>query len=128
MKTNGFYLNIMELLPPPTVRPEIISFNDSSYIFSINKLQDKEGISIKLTEEKPKNNIYYEYIAEKDKLVKDIKVLFICKSIDEMIKTLKESFNKGNVTVDNINNKYIMELEFKGFGVITKSVIELELP
>jgi surface protein len=89
-------------------------------------LQDKEGISIKLTEEKPKNNIYYEYIAEKDKLVKDIKVLFICKSIDEMIKTLKESFNKGNVTVDNINNKYIMELEFKGFGVITKSVIELE--
>ena len=116
----------MELFPPPTVRPDIISINDSSYNFSINKLKDKEGICIKFTEEIPKNNIYYEYIAEKDKLLKDIKILFLCKTIDDMIKSLDELFNKGNVSVKKKNNKYLMELEFNGFGVVSKSEVELE--
>ena len=43
-----------------------------------------------------------------------------------MIKTLEGLFNKGNVSVKNKKNKYLMELEFNGLGIVSKSEVELE--
>lgn len=64
----------------PTVdelKPSIM-INDLEYTYSIKKLEDKEGLIIKLSELIPKTNIYYVYEVEASKLITDIKLLSIC--------------------------------------------------
>ena len=115
----------MELLPPPTPKLQTIEIKGSAFNYLIKKMDKKEGISIKFTEETPNKNVYYTYEAEMDKLIKDIKILYLCKNIDDMIQSLEETFDKGNVRIINRKNKLIMVLEFVGLG-ITKSEVELE--
>ena len=89
-----------------------IMIKDIEYTYSISKLKDKEGIIIKLNELKPKTNIYYLYQAEKAKLTQDIKAFLMFEDIKEMITTLKDIFEEGNVKFEEKEDKYFLEMKF----------------
>ena len=40
----------------------------------------------------------------------------MCDNIDEMIISLQDMFNKGNITVEKKDEKYIMKIEATSFG------------
>ena len=105
------------------ISPLII--NEIEYIYSVTKLKEKEGVTIKLFESKPKTNIYYLYEADIEKLTKDIKVLLICEDLEEMIATLIDTFNERKVTFLEQENKYYLELKFGAIGKTKTSKIEL---
>ena len=104
---------------------KIIIIEDIEYIYSISKLENKDGISIILKELKPNKNIKYIYEALKDKLTKDIKQLLLCENIDDMINTLKDIIDTGNIIVEKRENKYYMIIEIKVLKKIIKYEIEL---
>ena len=111
----------------PTVdelKPSIM-INDLEYTYSIKKLEDKEGLIIKLSELIPKTNIYYVYEVEASKLITDIKLLSICEDIEDMINTLEDIFLKGNAIFIEEENKYYIKLIFSGLGKKRISKIEL---
>ena len=64
--------------------------------------------------------------ASTEKIVKSIKALILCENIDEMIISLQDMFNKGNITVEKKDEKYIMKIEATSFGKKVKYEIELE--
>ena len=92
----------------PSKDSKKIIIEDVEYIYSISKLENKDGISIILKELKPYKNINFIYEALKDKLTKDIKQLYICENIDDMINTLKDIIDTGNIIVERRENKYFM--------------------
>ena len=102
-----------------------IIIEDIEYIYSIYKLENKEGISIILKELKPNKNIKFIYEALKDKLTKDIKQLYICENIDDMINTLKDIIDTGNIIVEKRENKYFMVIEIKVLKKISNYEMEL---
>ena len=102
-----------------------IIIENIEYIYSISKLENKDGISIILKELKPNKNIKFIYEALKDKLTKDIKQLYICENIDEMINTLKDMIDTGNIIVEKREDKYIMIIEIAVLKKISKYEIEL---
>ena len=110
----------------PNKNEPLITIDNSDYTYSISKLENEEGIIIKLVESNPKTNIFYTYEALTEQLIKDIKILYTCESIEEMILSLKEVFSNGKVKVENKEGKYLLELLFEGFGKAKKSVIELK--
>ena len=73
----------------------LITIDNSDYTYSISKLENEEGIIIKLVESNPKANIFFTYEALTEQLIKDIKILYTCESIEEMILSLKEVFSNG---------------------------------
>ena len=77
-----------------------------------------------MSELKPNKNITFIYEAVIDKLTKDIKYLKMCDNIDEMIKSLNDIFDRGEITVEEKNNKYFMSIELSLLG---KSKYEIEL-
>ena len=66
------------------------------------------------------------YRSSTEKIVKTIKVLFVCENIDEMIISLQDMFNKGNIIVEKKDEKYIMKIEATSFGKKVKYELELE--
>ena len=100
-----------------------ILLNNSQYLLSITSNENKDGILIKLTEKL--NNIYYLYEASKEQIIKDIKALVLCESIDEMIESLKELVETKKVKFEQKEDNYIMNFEFSGIGIKSKSQIEL---
>ena len=110
---------------PPTIKPNSIMIDNIEYTYSIRKLEDKEGVTIKLFEINPKTNIYYLYEDETSKLTKNIKVLAICEDVQEMINVLEDLFNQENVKFEKKENKYFIELKIGGIGKTEISEIEL---
>jgi len=110
---------------PTKERGKTIIVNEIEYSYSISKSEKNDSLIIKLFESKPKTNIYFLYEAPIDKLIKDIKVLSLCESIEEMVESLNEVFNLGNATVVEKDCKYYLELKFGGIGISKKNVIEL---
>ncbi len=103
-----------------------IIIENIEYIYSISKFENKDGISIILKELKPNKNIKFIYEALKDKLTNDIKQLLVCENIDEMINTLKDMIDTGNIIVEKRVDKYIMIIETCIFKKISKYEIELK--
>ena len=74
---------------PPNIKPNSNMIDNIEYTYSIRKIEDKEGVTIKLFEINPKTNIYYLYEAETSNITKDIKVLANCEDVEEMINVLQ---------------------------------------
>ena len=103
-----------------------IIIDNVKYKYSINKMENQNGINIKLSEIKQEKNITFIYQALSDKIIKDIKPLYLCESIDDMINTLKDIFNKSDIKVEKKEEKYFMIIEVNVLNKITKYEIELE--
>lgn len=97
----------MDYPPPITLDLNSIEINGSKYLYSIEKLDEEEGISIKLELEKNKN-FYYLYKASKEQIINDIKILFLCQDLNHMIRTIEDVFNKKKVKISQ-TNKMILE-------------------
>ena len=92
----------MDYPPPITLDLNSIEINGSKYLYSIERLDEEEGISIKLELEKNKN-FYYLYKASKEQIIKDIKILFLCQDLNHMIRTIEDVFNKKKVKISQTN-------------------------
>ena len=103
-----------------------IKIGDSNYKYSITKMKNEKGIIVSLFEVKPKKNISFIYKGFLNKLTKEIKFLRICENLEEMITSLKDIFNRGKITVEIKDKKYIMTIEVSLLGKITKYEIEIE--
>ena len=110
----------------PNFEEKTINIKRDKYKYSITKMVKENGIIIKLSEVKPKKNITFTYEALRDKVIKDIKILYIYENIDEMIKTLNDIFNKGKITVEEKDNKYIMKIDVSVLEKLSEYEIELE--
>jgi len=110
----------------PNFEEKTINIKGDKYKYSITKMVKENGIIIKLSEVKPKKNITFTYEALRDKVIKDIKILYIYENIDEMIKTLNDIFNKGKITVEEKDNKYIMKIDVSVLEKLSEYEIELE--
>ena len=111
---------------PPTININSILIDGINYSYSITCSSKKQGILLKLTEINPDKNVYFLYEASKEEIIKQIKPLFLCGNIEEMIKILRELFEGEKVKVIKKDEKYIMEFQFKGIGIDVISQIELE--
>ena len=100
----------------PQEAKSVLNINGLEYSYSISKLDKAEGLKIRLFESKPKANIYYEYEGTTPELTKSIKVLMLCEDLDEMISTLKATFDEGRTKFIEDNNKYYLELQFEAIG------------
>ena len=49
--------------------------------------------------------------ASTEKIVKSIKALILCENIDEMIISLQDMFNKGNITVEKKMKNILWKLK-----------------
>ena len=85
---------------PPMIGSKTINIEGVYYKYNITKDEKENMINIQLSEEKPNKNITFLYKASSEKIVKDIKALILCENIDEMIISLQDMFNKGNITVE----------------------------
>ena len=96
------------------------------YIYAIKKDEKENEIIIQLSEAKPDKYITFMYRSSTEKIVKDIKALFLCENIDEMIISLHDMFNKGNITKEKKDEKYIMKIQATVFGIKINYEIEFE--
>ena len=103
-----------------------INIEGIEYLYSITKMENKNGISINLYENKEPKIISFKYEALLNKIVQDIKPLFLCESIDEMIISLKDILNKGTIKVEKREEKYFMIIDFFVVGKQSKYEIELK--
>ena len=111
---------------PPTTGSSSIIIEGVEYAYTIKKDEKENEIIIQLSEEKPDKYITFMFRASTEKIVKSIKALILCENIDEMIISLQDMFNKGNITVEKKDEKYIMKIEATSFGKKVKYEIELE--
>ena len=103
-----------------------ISIDGIEYKYTINKMENKDGISIKLSEVKPDKNITFTYQASSKQIIKDIKPLCMCENLDEQIDLLKNIFIEEKIEVEKKEDKYFMNIE-KTISKMKKNyVIELE--
>jgi hypothetical protein len=101
---------------PPTTESSSIIIEGVEYAYTIKKDEKENEIIIQLSEEKPDKYITFMFRASTEKIVKSIKALILCENIDEMIISLQDMFNKGNITVEKKDEKYIMKIEATSFG------------
>ena len=111
---------------PPMIGSKTINIEGADYKYTIKKDEKENEIIIQLSEEKPDKYITFMFRASTEKIVKSIKALILCENIDEMIISLQDMFNKGNITVEKKDEKYIMKLEVTVFGKASKYELELE--
>ena len=102
-----------------------ISIENVEYTYLITKLEKEDGISIKLSELNPNKNISFIYEASSDKIKNDIKKLYICENIEEIIFDLNNIFLKDKIIVEKREEKYYMIIETMINEKIKKYEIEL---
>ena len=85
---------------PPMIGAKTINIEGADYKYTIKKDEKENEIIIQLSEEKPDKYITFMFRASTEKIVKSIKALILCENIDEMIISLQDIFNKGNITVE----------------------------
>ena len=102
-----------------------ISIENVEYTYLITKLEKEDGISIKLSELKPNKNISFIYEASTDEIKNDIKKLYICENIEEIICDLNDIFLKDKIIVEKREEKYIMIIETMINEKIKKYEIDL---
>ena len=110
----------------PLFDEKTINIKGVDYKYSIKKIEKENGIIIRLSEVKPCKNITFTYEALRDKVIKDIKILYIYENIDEMINALNDIFNKGKITVEEKDKKYIMKIDVSLLDKLSEYQIELE--
>ena len=110
----------------PPFDEKTINIKGEDYKYSIKKMEKENGIIIRLSEVKPCKNITFTYEALRDKVIKDIKILYIYENIDEMINALNDIFNKGKITVEEKDKKYIMKIDVSLLDKLSEYQIELE--
>ena len=103
-----------------------IKIENIEYSYLINKINQEEGISIELKENKPDKNIIFKYEALSNKIIQDIKPLAACENIEEMINSLNDIFLKNKIIVEKREEKYIMIIEIQTFGKMKNYEIELK--
>ena len=82
-----------------------IYINGISYSYSITKSEkDNSLLIIKLYDSTNNSKIYYTYEGDISKLKGDIKYLEFFESLDEIIISLKDIFDKGNAEVEKVEN------------------------
>ena len=117
---------LSENAPSGPIFPENqgILIGDVKYSYSITKSEsNEESLIIKLIDPSQKSNIYFTYEAPMEQLIKEIKFLSLCESLDEMIESLQDVFSQGNVFVEEKDGVYNME--FKVSGIKKKCIIQL---
>ena len=117
---------LSENAPSGPIFPENqgILIGDVKYSYSITKSEsNEESLIIKLIDPSQKSNIYFTYEAPMEQLIKEIKFLSLCESLDEMIESLQDVFSQGNVFVEKKDGVYNME--FKVSGIKKKYIIQL---
>ena len=117
---------LSENAPSGPIFPENqgILIGDVKYSYSITKSEsNEESLIIKLIDPSQKSNIYFTYEAPMEQLIKEIKFLSLCESLDEMIESLQDVFSQGNVFVEKKDGVYNME--FKVSGIKKKCIIQL---
>ena len=110
----------------PPFDEKTINIKGEDYKYSIKKMEKENGIIIRLSEVKPCKNITFTYEALRDKVIKDIKILYIYENINEMINALNDIFNKGKITVEEKDKKYIMKIDVSLLDKLSEYQIELE--
>ena len=110
----------------PPFDEKTINIKGEDYKYSIKKMEKENGIIIRLSEVKPCKNITFTYKALRDKVIKDIKILYIYENINEMINALNDIFNKGKITVEEKDKKYIMKIDVSLLDKLSEYQIELE--
>ena len=119
--------NIWDNAPnaPITQNDANIIIEGQKYSYSITKSEDKEdSLIIKVFDKDGKSEIYFTYEAHLNKLIKDIKYLSLCETLDEMIDTLKEIFSQHKVKVELDEDEYNLEMELNGI-IKKKCIIQL---
>ena len=111
---------------PPSIGGNKLKFEDEEFYYTITELENKDGINIKLTEVKPEKNIYFQYEASNEKLIKEIELLILFKDIEQKINLLYQLFKDDKVKISKKEDKYFMELEFIVANIEKKYEIELE--
>ena len=117
---------LSENAPSGPIFPENqgILIGDVKYSYSITKSEsNEESLIIKLIDPSQKSNIYFTYEAPMEQLIKEIKFLSLCESLDEMIESLQDVFSQGNVFVEKKDGVYNME--FKVSLIKKKCIIQL---
>ena len=117
---------LSENAPSGPIFPENqgILIGDVKYSYSITKSEsNEESLIIKLIDPSQKSNIYFTYEAPMEQLIKEIKFLSLCESLDEMIESLQDVFSQGNVFVEEKDGVYNME--FKVSLIKKKCIIQL---
>lgn len=110
----------------PPFDEKTINIKGEDYKYSIKKMEKENGIIIRLSEVKPCKNITFTYEALRDKVIKDIKILYIYENINEMINALNDIFNKGKITVEEKDKKYIMKIDVSLLDKLSEYQIELD--
>ena len=88
-----------------------ISIEGVEYKYTIDKTENKDGISITLSEVKKDKDITFTYQASSEKIIKDIKYLKMGDNLVEQIDLLKAIFNEGEIEVEKKEDNYIMNIE-----------------
>ena len=110
----------------PIKNGKTLNIEGNEYIYSITKTELEGEILIKLLEKNINKNITFIYKASSEKIVKDIKALCLCENIEEIINSLQNIFDNGNIFVEKKDEKYFLKIEAMGFGKISKYELELE--
>ena len=97
----------MENPEPLTIDPNTVEINGTEYLYSITKLNEPKGISIKL-ESIFNKDVYFLYNASEEQIKENIRILYLCRDINHMIETLKDAFDQKRVKIEQ-TNKMILE-------------------
>ena len=119
-------MSIKENATSPIKETKTIKIEGTEYKYSINQIEKEDRISIKLFEAKPEKNITFIYKATTEQLIKDIKVLYVCENIEEMINSLQDIFFRGKLVVEKKEEKYFMKIEIETIGKLSIYKIQLE--
>ena len=104
----------------PIKNGKTLNIEGNEYIYSITKTELEGEILIKLLEKNINKNITFIYKASSEKIVKDIKALCLCENIEEIINSLQNIFDNGNIFVEKKDEKYFLKIEAMGFGKLSK--------
>ena len=112
---------------PPSIGENIFLIDDIEFYYTIDELENKDGIYIKLEEVKPKNNIYFLLEISTKDLLEKIKFFCCFDDNQQRINYLHKLFNKNKVKVIKKEEKYFLVLliEITEFNIETKVEIEL---
>jgi len=110
---------------PPSIGEKIFIIDDNEFYYTINELENKDGIYIKLEEVKPKNNIYFLYETSTKELIDKIKFFDYFDDNEQRINSLHMLFNNDKVKIIKKEDKYFMILEISFMNIDKKFEIEL---
>ena len=103
-----------------------ISIEGVEYKCTIDKMKNKDGISITLSEVKKDKGITFTYQASSEKIINDIKYLSMGENLEDQIELLKDIFSEEKIEVEKKEDKYIMNIE-KAFSKKIKYKYEIIL-